>query len=143
MTIKKIKPSASQRAVKRLAAQIEQLGDNKARTQREFADYKLRCENILEAARLREARTADALTNNNVKITELENQVANQHRENATIRSDLAHTNKIRGRLASELAVKNAEVIRLEQELTGALLREDLLTKSRPSVFERIFGTAS
>lgn len=89
MTAKRIKPSASQRAVKRLQEQIDMLGDNKARQRDEFARYKYETQQIMDAAVRRNEYLSDVLVNNNVKITELENQVANQYKENSALRQDM------------------------------------------------------
>jgi hypothetical protein len=141
MTVKKIKPSSQSRIIRRLEKQIQVFSDSRRLQQQHFADYKRQAEQLLSDADDRAKRQRDALTNNNVKITELENQVANQYRECAQSRSDLVHANNIRQRIAEELASKNNEVAALERDLTSALLEIDNLRSLQPrSLFRRVFG---
>lgn len=136
MTVKRIKPSASQRTVKRLQEQINALGDNKARMRDEFSRYKYECDRIMLAAQARDSRQADTLVNNNVKITELENQVANQYRENSALRQDLEANARRNIQHLRDINDMRSGRDNLQNELMAALLE---LTEAKTKVSYRIY----
>lgn len=125
MTVKRIKPSASQRTVKRLQEQINALGDNKARMRDEFSRYKYECDRIMLAAQARDSRQADTLVSNNVKLTELENQVANQYRENSALRQDLEANAKRNLSHVRDISRLRGEVQSTELEILATLAQLD------------------
>jgi arginine deiminase len=60
----------------------------------QLQDYQAKCDTLVGAAEQRNQYLSDILVTNNVKITELENQVANQYRENSALRQDLEANSK-------------------------------------------------
>jgi arginine deiminase len=125
MTVKRIKPSASQRTVKRLQEQIDALGNAKALMRRQLQDYQVQCDQLVGAAQQRNQYLSDILVNNNVKITELENQVANQYKENAELRQDMSNLHhKYNKNVQTYLAIKERTQA-LETNLTAVYLELD------------------
>lgn len=137
MTVKRIKPSASQRAVKRLQEQIDALGDAKARQRDEFSRYKYECDKILRGFEATEHHLKDVLTNNNVKIVELENQVANQYRENSALRQDLEANSKRNIQHVRDINNLRNVAQHTELELIAALSN---LEEARHAISYRVYG---
>lgn len=94
MTVKRIKPSSSQRTAKRLQEQVAANSLKAQRNQHAFEAYQRKAEQLMDAASAQVGQMKDVLITNNIKITELENQVANQYRENAALRQDLEANSK-------------------------------------------------
>lgn len=89
MTIKTIKPSAAERKIKRLKAEIKAGKALQAAIKRQHAAYRLHAGQTL-AGHLAKVRQAEAtLASNNMTITELNDQVAMQWKQRAESRSDV------------------------------------------------------
>lgn len=141
MTAKTIKPKAGERAMKRLLKQVDAGSARREQLQRQFEEYKTKSLDIVTECQAQINRQNKALSSNSMTITELESQVANQHKENAELRQDLQRARKLcddanirSGMCRNTLDDQRKIIERLETELTAALIPAPL------SLMDRVFG---
>lgn len=145
MTAKTNKPDSFARANKRMHKQLLANTERLAQVKTEFLKYKRDTHEMLTSEIAARRRITDTVANNNVTITELQQQQANQFQENAELRQDLGRARQLysdaresHARLQETITMLQADRDRLMSELTAAYLQ--INQKPEPSLFDRVFG---
>jgi cell division septum initiation protein DivIVA len=130
MTVKSITPKNAQRANQKLKSQLSHAQELKQNLNHQFKAYRDNAEELMTSYVSQVRRLTETTANNNVKITELEQQVANQYKENAELRQDLA---TVKGH--NRAHVETIDLLRydnfdLTDELTSVLIKLELASTS-------------
>lgn len=107
MTSKTIKPSAAERKIKRMKAELKAHKILAAALRSQHADYRLRASKTLAEHLFKVRRAEDTLAANNMTIQELNNQVAVQWKQRAESRSDVERA----AQLATEAVAKHNRMV--------------------------------
>jgi KaiC/GvpD/RAD55 family RecA-like ATPase len=143
---KKLRDGAMERKNKRLQKQVEANAERMATLKEQFNEYRIKTQEIVSGEISLRRKYAESAADSASKITELEQQIANQYKENAALRQDVATLRLRDTSMRSTQATDQKTIQRLEGELAAAYLaikgiREQALQQTlQQSLFGRIFG---
>lgn len=118
MTSKTIKPSAAERKIKRLKAEVKAGKELRASQARHHAEYRLAAGKTLAEHLFKVRRAEETLAANNMTIQELNNQVAVQWKQRAESRSDVERAAQL---CTEAIAKHNKMVTHLREALDDKL----------------------
>jgi|SRR6266850_311275 len=141
MTSKTIKPSAAERKIKRLKAEVKAGKELQAALKRQHAEYRLHAGKTLAEHLFKARRAEETLASNNMTIQELNDQVAMQWKQRAESRSDVERAVKL---TAEAVAKHNRMVTSLREALDDKLelTRTVSLLRSQSEEFREALAEA-
>lgn len=134
---KKLRVGAHERKIKRLEKQLQEKGDRHTTLKEQFLVYKRNTEEVVTSEVAARRRLTDTVADNNMKLTEYEQQIAVQYKENAELRQDMRTLQDHYANAVEIAKTADKQSLRWQGELTSALLMlEDY--RRRPSPLRRI-----